>query len=555
VRGDGLRLLNQHRYGEAINQFWTAYTTCDDKPANHDLDRLIQRAQNEWVKTLNAARDSADAARQRAEIAQAQANELRHKAEQSEQQARVQGRRAEALRLTLVADNARLKGRSSDAVLLSYLSILLAGDDVAPAMWRAFADAVRDSLSVRIATPAGAEQVVWAGTQGAWIGRFADGSVWYATADQPQTPRLLGAATPEAVTRLEVAPDGKTALRWWPEADSVQVFDLTTRRRARTLNTHSDAVRAVHFSPDGQRFLTCSRDNTAQIQTVSGGAPVQLVGHTGNVYDACFLKNGNVVTRSSDGTARLWDAQGKLISTLNGRGGYVYALAAKADGSRFATGNADGTAEIWTDWGGEFARLDVGSAPVRHLWFGLDAENGETWLAAATGKDGLVVGRSADDDMSVRSILSHHANQPQVLAVAEGGREWITTADDLKLYRWQAKQSRAVEVVSGHHSTVLAARFAPDRSGFLLSVSAGSARLWAPQGEFTCEWPDAGTASFSPDGTRILTSDPETKRVVVTPRFDLIFKQLQQKEALLSIPEMQRLRQQYEVQFVEDLKM
>ena len=59
IRGDGLRFVQQEKYGEAITQFWTALTTCPDLPKNHDLDQLIQRAQATWVAELKATAQKA----------------------------------------------------------------------------------------------------------------------------------------------------------------------------------------------------------------------------------------------------------------------------------------------------------------------------------------------------------------------------------------------------------------------------------------------------------------------------------------------------------------
>jgi hypothetical protein len=68
-------------------------------------------------------------------------------------------------------------------------------------------------------------------------------------------------------------------------------------------------VNSAAFSPDGQRIVTASRDNTARIwdaATGKGIAPLQ--GHTGAVNSAAFSPDGQrIVTASLDNTARIWD--------------------------------------------------------------------------------------------------------------------------------------------------------------------------------------------------------------------------------------------------------
>jgi hypothetical protein len=67
---------------------------------------------------------------------------------------------------------------------------------------------------------------------------------------------------------------------------------------------------SVSFSPDGQRILTGSRDQTARLwDAVSGRELLSLKGHRGWVITVAFSRDGQrIVTASSDGTAKVWEA-------------------------------------------------------------------------------------------------------------------------------------------------------------------------------------------------------------------------------------------------------
>jgi WD40 repeat protein len=63
-----------------------------------------------------------------------------------------------------------------------------------------------------------------------------------------------------------------------------------------------------------------------------------------------------VLTGSSDGTAKVWDAEkGREVLTLRGHSGYVNCAVFSPDGARVATGSSDRTARVWDAFGWELS--------------------------------------------------------------------------------------------------------------------------------------------------------------------------------------------------------
>jgi hypothetical protein len=77
-----------------------------------------------------------------------------------------------------------------------------------------------------------------------------------------------------------------------------------------TLKRHSGEIPSVAFSPDGQRIVTGSYDQTAKVwEAASGKELLTLKGHSSYVKAVTFSQDGQrILTGSSDETVRVWKA-------------------------------------------------------------------------------------------------------------------------------------------------------------------------------------------------------------------------------------------------------
>jgi len=135
----------------------------------------------------------------------------------------------------------------------------------------------------------------------------------------------------------------------------IALNDVLEAPRERFILHHKGSVGKAVYSPDGERIVTASRDNTARIwdaesgrllATLSGPNLVTLAGHTDAVNAAMFSPDGKrIVTASDDDTARIWDAEShRLLATLSG-----HIAAFSPDVRRIVTASADWTAKVYSD--------------------------------------------------------------------------------------------------------------------------------------------------------------------------------------------------------------
>jgi WD40 repeat protein len=149
--------------------------------------------------------------------------------------------------------------------------------------------------------------------------------------------------------------DGQRIVSWnldgtatvWEAASGKELFTLgtpTDRRGPHTLASRTGT--AAVFSPDGQRIVTGSTDNTAKVwDAVSGKELLTLKGHSGHVECVAFTPDGQrILTVSDDQTAKLWDAaSGREVLTLAANAGSSY-VAFSPDG-RWIFAGSNGKAE------------------------------------------------------------------------------------------------------------------------------------------------------------------------------------------------------------------
>jgi WD40 repeat protein len=143
--------------------------------------------------------------------------------------------------------------------------------------------------------------------------------------------------------------DGKILVSWSRDK-TVKLWDVASRKQLATLSGHTDAIRAVAFSPDASILATVGdKDRTIKVWDVaSGEEQVTLQGHTAEVRSVAFGPDGHTLASGGDDkTVKLWDvATGKERTTLQGQNGEIWSVAFSPDGTILASGS-EGAVKLW----------------------------------------------------------------------------------------------------------------------------------------------------------------------------------------------------------------
>lgn len=220
------------------------------------------------------------------------------------------------------------------------------------------------------------------------------------------------------------------------------------------------------------------------------------VGHTGAVT-AVAVHGNRVVSAGEDGSVRVWDrAARRLVRTLHGHHGWVYAVAISAVADVIASAGDDATIRLWSASTGRLVGVLPGHGTrVRALAF---ARSGRFLVSG--GEDGAIIVWSVQPPAQLRAIASDGS---PVWSVAVGcDDELIAVGGEDDVVRvFDAGTGDLVSERSAHRDWVRAVEFA--RAAPLLASGSGDGTvcLWSvAEGQLTLL-----RSTYVGDRTRALT--------------------------------------------------
>lgn len=303
------------------------------------------------------------------------------------------------------------------------------------------------------------------------------------------------------------------ALPWSPFSTELEgrlaaAAMLTTQRL--TMRGHADDVRIASFSPAGRRIVTASLDAKAIVHDAeTGHILAELKGHTHRITSASFSPDGKqILTLSDDETARVWDAESgrELVVTeaLPDYGFFPSALRFSPDGKLTATVAKDNTAKIWEVSTGKVIR----GLPHNRVLLASFSRNGKHVLTASiaavrvwdafTG-DEISVFQVGQDSITGRIAASFSPNGEQVVIASDSGASV-----------WNAATGEKLKVLDPG-GAVFAASFSPDGTRVVTARFDQTATVWnAETGRQIARLEGDNVrisyASFSPNGRQIVTA-------------------------------------------------
>lgn len=285
---------------------------------------------------------------------------------------------------------------------------------------------------------------------------------------------------------------------------------------------HTEYIRYVAFSRDGQQALSSSCDKTARLWNVATGEEVKRYAHTGGVTAMALSNDGRYALtgqgdsidkgterKAEDFDLRLWKTDsGELVRRFEGHRGDVIMVCLSDDGRWAVSGGIDKTVRQWdVETGKEKRRFDCHS-PVFGL--ALSRDNRRVLVGC---QDGTALLLDIQAEREIKRFTGHAGRVPYV-AFSPDESQFVSASDDGEPRIWNLQSGQSLKLPK-HPGGTFGAVFTPDGKSVLTTCNDGVVRLWdAGTGKlvqrFEGHTDGAKGLAVSPDGRFALSASADT---------------------------------------------
>jgi WD40 repeat protein len=333
---------------------------------------------------------------------------------------------------------------------------------------------------------------IWSTRTGKLIYELASSSTGHASEEAV----LYAKFSPDGRRVVTAARDGKARIWELPAApfsttpilhcDGANCMTLPAELEGRlnlrpmlTLKVSVEQVSFADFDPTGERVITASSDGTVRFWDASSGEMLRLLQGpaegTGFRALAAVRPDGlQLLTSFSEKLAHLWAvATGPEMPVMMKLPGKATALAASEDDHRLAVA-VDGTISVYDSASGNKIIPDFETElPALSLAFA----KGSDRLAVATGK-AAEIWKVTNPSAHVLRRLTGHKSLILSIAYDRRGQQLVTASQDGTARIWDAETGARRQLLSGHEEAVFAAVFSENGRRVVTGSFDGTVRLW-----------------------------------------------------------------------------
>jgi WD40 repeat protein len=312
----------------------------------------------------------------------------------------------------------------------------------------------------------------------------------------------------DSVKTVVFSPQNNTVLSGSSD-NTIQLWDIQTKKEIRTFRGHNDKVYSVIFSPDGNTFLSGSRDKKLRLWDINGQKIRIFHGHTESVRSVAFSNDGSLaLSGSEDKTIKVWNIEtGENLLTLQGHTKPVYAVAFSPKGGIALSGSLDNTVKLWnTKTGQEIHSFQDHTDGIYSVAFSPDGHS--------------ILSGSHDDTMKLWDIKTKqevrtfkgHSDNIYSVAFHPNGHYVLSGSQDNTMKLWEVATGKNIYTFQDHKDFVYSVAVSKDGNYALSGSKDDSLKLWKinlpPTAVFTVS-ESLGIAPLTVDLVANSSSDPD----------------------------------------------
>jgi WD40 repeat protein/Cdc6-like AAA superfamily ATPase len=335
----------------------------------------------------------------------------------------------------------------------------------------------------------------------------------------PARMRVLEGHT-DVVKCVSITSDGNRVISG-SQDKTLRIWDLESGRCINTLEGHTDDVECVSITPDGDKAISGSRDKTLRVWDVENGKCLNILeGHTRSILCVNITADGSAaISGSQDSTLRLWDLEnGQCIRIFEGHKAPVINVSITPDRRKAVSGSGDTTLRMWNIASGQCIRIIEDQSPVTSV---IITPDGKKVVSAGTRSD-IYIDRTLRvwDPGSGQCLktLEGHERAIKSISISRNGKTAVSGSGDGTLRVWDLESGSCIKTFKGHKDEIESVSITPDAKIAVSGSADRTIRVWDLEQNkciktFEAHGCSVASVSITPDGSTIISgSSCQVKR-------------------------------------------